>query len=378
MENTAHRPANPFLVYGYVSPEYFCDREKETANIIAALDNGRNLTLIAPRRIGKTGLIKNVFHHIKENDSSAVCVYVDIFSTRSQSDFIQTLGRGIFEELKAEGANMMERITSFLGHLRPVISMDSMTGSPSVSFDIAHEDEEQTLKGIFDRLESSGKRCYVAIDEFQQIAKYPETGTEALLRSYIQFIPNVHFIFAGSSQHLMTEMFISANRPFYNSTQIVQLSVIDRDKYYDFASRFFAAKNGAIARDVFDYIYDTFDGHTWYVQTILNRLYAMYDEVETVAQANRSVKDVIDENTVTYETLTAMLPDKQLSLLKAIAKEGAVHTPNNGSFITKYKLKAASSVSSALKALLAKELVYKSPKGFIVYDRLMDLWLKES
>ena len=62
------KPNNPFLVYSYHSPAYFCDRETETQKIISALNNERNLTLIAPRRMGKTGLIKNVFHNMAEQE----------------------------------------------------------------------------------------------------------------------------------------------------------------------------------------------------------------------------------------------------------------------------------------------------------------------
>ena len=56
-------PTNPFLITGYQGPDYFCDREKETASLMSALKNGRNITLISPRRMGKTGLIKNVFYY---------------------------------------------------------------------------------------------------------------------------------------------------------------------------------------------------------------------------------------------------------------------------------------------------------------------------
>jgi hypothetical protein len=66
------------------------------------------------------------------------------------------------------------------------------------------------------------------IDEFQQVAEYQEEGAEALLRSYIQFLPNTGFIFSGSRQHLMAEMFLSAKRPFYQSTQIMSISAIDK------------------------------------------------------------------------------------------------------------------------------------------------------
>ena len=56
--------ANPFICQGYESPEYFCDREVETAILLSHLKNGRNVTLISPRRIGKTGLFKNTFFYL--------------------------------------------------------------------------------------------------------------------------------------------------------------------------------------------------------------------------------------------------------------------------------------------------------------------------
>lgn len=56
---------NPFLIYAYAGPKYFCDRIEETEHLISALRNGRNVTLMSPRRMGKTGLIQNVFHQIR-------------------------------------------------------------------------------------------------------------------------------------------------------------------------------------------------------------------------------------------------------------------------------------------------------------------------
>jgi hypothetical protein len=51
--------ANPFLVGKYVSEDYFCDRIEETAFLKKQVDNGRNTAIIAPRRLGKTGLIQH-------------------------------------------------------------------------------------------------------------------------------------------------------------------------------------------------------------------------------------------------------------------------------------------------------------------------------
>ena len=72
---------NPFVVYGYKGAEYFCDRQKETEKMISTLHNERNITLVAPRRMGKTGLIHHVFHQMEEQYEGAKCFYLDIFAT---------------------------------------------------------------------------------------------------------------------------------------------------------------------------------------------------------------------------------------------------------------------------------------------------------
>ena len=52
---------NPFVVGRYISDKYFCDREQETDFLIKQIENGRNVALISPRRLGKTGLINHCF-----------------------------------------------------------------------------------------------------------------------------------------------------------------------------------------------------------------------------------------------------------------------------------------------------------------------------
>ena len=201
------KPNNPFLISGYYSPDYFCDRERETATMIDALYNGRNLTLIAPRRMGKTGLIKHVFYRLQERQPDTVTLYMDIYSTQNLGDFIRLFANTVLGRLDTVPQKALSRVAQFIKSCRPVFTFDELTGLPKATIDIAPASEETTLKEIFDYLQSADKRCYIAIDEFQQIAEYPEKGVEALLRSYIQFLPNVNFIFAGSKQHVMQEMF---------------------------------------------------------------------------------------------------------------------------------------------------------------------------
>ena len=370
------KPNNPFLVTGYHSPEYFCDRRQETETMIQALYNGRNVTLIAPRRMGKTGLVKHVFYKLREQEPDIVTFYMDIYSTQSLGDFIRLFASTVLGRLDSVPQKALGRVGKFIKSCRPVFTFDELTGQPKVTIDIIPSSEEATLREIFDYLRSSEKRCYIAIDEFQQIAEYPEKGAEALLRSYIQFVPNINFIFAGSKQHIMQQMFHSAKRPFYQSTQTQVIDRIARDEYYRFAADFFSRQGRKLAEETFGYLYDAFDGHTWYIQTLLNRLYG-YAGNPDIGMVDYAIGEVVAESTYTYENLLAAYPASNIRLLKAIAKAGCVREINSGDFITEYRLRAASSVNSALKRLIDREMVCKTADGYIVYDRFMAIWLRQ-
>ena len=370
------KPNNPFLIVGYHSPEFFCDRETETATILDALKNGRNITLIAPRRMGKTGLICNAFHHLKEQKSDIVTLYMDIYSTQSIGDFVRLFANTVLGKLDAAPQKALNRISQFIHSCRPVFTFDELTGVPKVTIDVAPQDEKSTLKEIFDYLASSQRHCCIAIDEFQQIAEYPEKGIEALLRSYIQFLPNENFIFAGSKQHLMQEMFTSSKRPFYQSTQLINIGSIDRETYADFAIGLFAKCSKLLPRDVFYAIYEMYDGHTWYIQYLLNRLYGYNQDVDMVMVSD-AMEQIVSEQSYSYQTLLKSYSAGQVRLLKAIAREGCVKEILAGDFISRNRLRAASSVSASLKRLQDNELVYLTPQGYIIYDRFMREWLRQ-
>lgn len=374
----AIKPRNPFIYEGYEGPEYFCDRKEETEELITNLQNGRNTTLVSPRKIGKTGLINHAFNRIKQQDKDAVCIYIDIFHTQNQYDFVQTLGKAIVEERLLDIRTPMVKVLNYFSHWRPTISADPVTGSPTVSVAIERSNTEYTVKSIFDYLNQSGKEVYVAIDEFQTITDYPEQGTEALLRSYIQFIHNVHFIFSGSKQHLMFEMFGSPKRPFYQSTAMMALLPLHEEVYYDFASQWFERKKGSFSREVFQQLYSLFDGYTWYLQSVLNRLYETERHITDFQQVREALLSILKDKSSQYEMVMTFLTDNQRNLLKAIAKDSCVAQLQANDFIRKHELPSASSIKKALSVLKDKDLVYQTPKGYIVYDRFLDLWMKRT
>lgn len=364
---------NPFLVRGYHSSEYFCDRKKETAQIVSALENERDVTLIAPRRYGKTGLIHNVFSSLPKEYHT---IYIDIFSTNSLADFTKMFASRVVGALDTKFDKAMGYVTKVFTSCRPTVT-PQIDGSVKFSFDLAPQQAEATLREAFEYLKLRDKRVVIAIDEFQQILEYPEKGSEALLRSLIQFLPNVRFIFAGSRHHLMRDMFMMPRHPFYQSTDILGLDVIPCKEYAVFARKFFNGAARPFEDEVFEELYKRYGGVTWYIQMVLNRVWEMGEGLDEVARIEEAVAHITDLRTFEYADLLSTQSEAEQKLLKAIAKAKVVKEPQSAEFVQKVGI-AASTVRSALQNLVARDLVYKDTAGYIVYDRFFGDWLERA
>ena len=369
---------NPFVTGGYVAPEYFCDREKEAEQVLKNIQNGNNITLISPRRMGKSGFIRHCFNHA-EITQNHTTFFVDIYATKSLNDFVFLLSKSIFNHLKSTSRKVLEHFLITLKSLRPEISFDEH-GIPSLGLGIGDiRKPEASLDEIFQFLNNSAKPCIVAIDEFQQIIKYPETNTEALLRTCIQQSPQTRFIFSGSQRHIMSEMFHSAARPFFASASTIYLEAIDKQKYIDFAQNHFMVYNRTITSETIEKIYNMFEGVTWYMQKTLNALFGETASGKCCGaeKVDDIVNAIIDSNKYTYSESMFRLPDKQGKLLIAIAKDGKVIAPTSSDFVKKHNLISASSIQAALKGLIEKDFVTRDENGYAVYDKFFEIWLKE-
>ncbi len=368
---------NPFVVGRYLSPDYFCDRQNETAFLIKQIQNGRNVALISPRRMGKTGLIHHCFHQTSLTDHFHT-FFVDIYATTSLAEFVYLLGKAIYEQLKPKGKVWTERFFQIITSLRMGFKLDAMTGEPS--FDISLGDiqtPQTTLDEIFAYLEAADKPCVVAVDEFQQISNYEEKNVEALLRTKIQQCRQTLFVFAGSKRHLMSNMFNSSSKPFYQSAISMGLDPIPVDTYADFASRLFEERGKHISRELTERVYGQFNGCTWFVQMMMNELYAMTGNSELcgLSKLETAESNVILAQEGSYKDILAHLAPKQKLVLQAIAKEGITRNITSSAFIKKYNLPSASSVQSAVKGLLKNDIITQEEDMYRIYDYFFAEWL---
>ena len=300
--------------------------------------------------------------------------------TKSLNDFVFLLSKSIFNQLKSVSRKILEAFLISLKSLRPEITIDEH-GMPSFAMSIGDiHKPEVSLDEIFRFLNASATPCIVAIDEFQQITKYPETNTEALLRTYIQQSPHTRFIFSGSRRHIMGEMFHSASHPFFASASTINLEAIDKQKYIEFSQKLFKSRQRDITAEAIEKIYDLFKGVTWYMQKTLNALFGETPEGAccNMEMAVEIIKLIVDSNNYTYSENMFRLPDKQGKLLIAIAKGSRVMSPTSAYFVKKYNLVSASSVQAALKGLIEKEFVTHDESGYTTYDKFLEIWLKDN
>lgn len=364
---------NPFLITGYKSPEYFCDREKETQKLLSAIENSRNITLIAERRIGKTVLLNHVGNQIK---SQVVFIYIDLYPTLQLRDFIRLLSDKILEKLEPFSEKVIRKLTVFFSALRPSFSFNPETGAPNLELNIRTvSDAEKSIGLLFQYIRESEKKVAIAFDEFQQILSYPEKNVEALLRSEIQKNTNSCFIFSGSQKHLLISMFNEYSKPFYQSTEILALEKIEKDVYTKFITNHFQTNNLQIDESTPAYIYEINNGITYNVQFICNKMFSRSGEKFDNKLVDEILDEVLTENELVYYNYRELVTSLQFKILKAVAREKVVEKPYSNEFIGKYKLNSTSSVKTSIEILLKKGILAQQQQGINVSDLFFSLWL---
>lgn len=370
---------NPFVTKGYVSAKYFCDREKESNLFLKEIENGNDIALIATRKIGKSGLISHCFNEFGLAEKYNL-FFIDLYSTCSLREMVYLMSRSIVKELAPKGTVILQRFLAVMKSLSFTVTSDA-SGMPQFGLQLGDIQEPQaTLEEIFNYLEGSDKPNIVAIDEFQQIANYPENNVEALLRTYIQNSHNSRFIFSGSQHHLMGEIFTSAKHPFYQSASVLHLNPIDKEKYTTFACNLFASYGKTLDSKVVDELYLRFDGVTWYLQKVLNAMFSMQSESGHygIEEMEEAIRFIVDSNDYTYAEKMAQLPEKQKALLLALNREGKANHITSVGFVKRHKLYSTSAVQSACNSLIDKEMISEEFGYYFVYDRFFGLWLKDN
>lgn len=365
---------NPFLLAGYYSEEYFCDRKQELNELHQHFENERNVVIYSWRRIGKTALIKCFLSQLEKKKTAEV-IYVDLLGTREMSDAIRSITQAVFDRFGRTGSGISFSFQKLLGSIGLELTFDPVTGAPTLGMGIRNaESHGNSLAALGEFLIRRNKQTIVVFDEFQQIVRYTEQNGEALFRSWMQSFPGIRFIFCGSHRHMMVSMFSGKNRPFYGSAQLMQLDPIDQNQYIDFISSLFSKGGKVIDPSAIQKIFSWSRMQTYCIQLVCNKLYAIYDNV--VDESLEVVfHEILEQESPFFSEYLKLLTHMQWRVLKAVAREEPLHNPLSKDFIGKYDLGASSSVSTALGMLKKHELIIQEYGAYYIHEVLLRNWL---
>ncbi len=372
---------NPFVLNSYSGPEFFCDREEETEMLLKNIENRSNTAIFSQRRMGKTALVKHVFHFL-EKKKGIIPVYLDIYPTSNLKEFSDALSTAIYNVFPIH-ATIGRKFWEHLKLLRPVVTVNTLSGAPELSLDISSPEQiEKTIPQLFSFLAQQNSHVVIAIDEFQQILSYPEKRVEALLRTTIQGLNNVSFLFLGSDRTLMSEIFNSAKRPFYASSKYLILDQISAASYQLFIEKAFVRSGVVVDDGAIKKILDSTQRHTFYTQLLCHEIFS--DNISHLKEETviGTLYKIIKQYEPVFFQYRSLLTHSQWKVLKAVAAEEKVVKPYSQDFIKKYDLNSSSNVKRSLDALTEKSIVYhnmsiKEP-FYEVEDKFLMRWLQNN
>jgi uncharacterized protein len=371
-------PKNPFVVTGYHGPKWFCNRTEETSKIISAWENGRNLTLMSIRRMGKTGLIHHVFFNLRKNKGLRL-IYLDILPARNVSDLVRIFTKALILDEQRRPGNYLKKLGRLFAGLQVKLTLSPQSGMPELEFGYRSTDESmQDLEQLFTYIGAQTQEYLIAFDEFQQIVQFPETNIEASLRAQVQTIKNARFIFSGSHKHLLGSIFSDSGRPFYQSTDMLHLKALESSEYSEFIINHLWANKQQVTHELAASLLDQLRHHTFYVQFFFNRLYESGIKKPEWKDAESLLEKIIKEREHVFYDYRNLLTTNQFLLLQAIAREKKISQPTSQEFIETHRLGQPSSVNRSLKALLEKEMIYQEQGVYYVYDVFFSKWLEKT
>lgn len=369
---------NRSFIYGIsVSGDNFTDRVKETRRLKMDFENGLNVVLISPRRMGKTSLVKKVQQVV---DSSIVhTVYIDIYDCKSEYDFYNKFAESVLKQTSGRMELFLEKTKKFLTRLTPKISFSpDPTADYSVSLGITPKEytPEEILQLPELIAQQIGKHIVVCIDEFQQVAEWSDTlQVQKRMRGVWQHQKHTSYCLFGSRQHMMNKLFQSKAMPFYQFGEPNYLQPIPTEDWIPFIRQKFTDKGLAISEEHIRTICDTVQNQSSYVQQLAWNVMINTDAEVTEQTIQAGISDLLIQCTPLFMEQTGGLSGYQMNFLKAIAA-GQHNQFMSVSVLQEYQLGSKSNVERIQNVLREKDYIVSTPDGFFLSDPIMELWLK--
>ena len=378
IEAMANENEAPFVFGVRVEGDTFTDRKEETKRLKMNFLYGVNTILISPRRMGKTSLVEKVSSMVE--CESLKIAKIDAFGCRSENDFINAFATAVVRATSTKWEEWIENAKTFLSRFIPKISIGQ---DPISDFSIALEyNKSNTVTEDILQLpetiaKQKGIKIVICIDEFQQIADFPDSLTfQKKLRSIWQLQRNVSYCLYGSKKHMMETMFQSQSHPFYRFGDIFYLNKIAESDWVEFICNRFKVTGKEISPELATEICSVTDRYSSYVQQLSWLVWLRTTFRTTKEDVEYGIDHMLDACEPLFIQQTESLSSYQMNFLRALT-DGVTTGFTRSEVLNNYQLGTAANISRLKKALTEKDLIaLTAPKKLQISDPILALWLK--
>ena len=368
------------FVYGMsVEGENFTDRVKETKRLKMDLENGINVILVSPRRIGKSSIVRKVMKEM--TDTKIKMVFMDIYDCRSEYDFYNRFASELLKQTATKTEQMIENVKKFLIRLTPKIAFSPEPMSEfSLSLGITPQNyQPEEILQLPEMIgQAQGVHVVVFIDEFQQIGEMTDSlSIQKRLRGVWQHQRNVSYCLFGSKKHLMTKLFQNRRMPFFQFGEMMFLDIIPTDEWIPFIRSRFESQGKQISEELARRICETVEGNSSYVQQLAWNVMAETDKVATEDDFLRAVDSLLAQCSALFEEQLKGLTGHQLNFLRALS-DGVTTDFASKSILETYLLGSKSNVSRIKSSLQNKEMIDFNKDAVYLEDPVFKIWFKRN
>ena len=368
------------FVYGMsVEGENFTDRVKETKRLKMDLENGINVILVSPRRIGKSSIVRKVMKEMV--DPTIKMVFMDIYDCRSEYDFYNRFASELLKQTATKTEQVIENVKKFLIRLTPKIAFSPEPMSEfSLSLGITPQNyQPEEILQLPEMIgQAQGVHVVVCIDEFQQIGEMPDTLTiQKRLRGIWQHQRNVSYCLFGSKKHLMTKLFQNRRMPFYQFGEMMFLDKIPTADWVPFICSRFGRQGKQISEELAKRICETVEGNSSYVQQLAWNVLAETEQTTTEEDFCRGVDALLAQCSALFEEQLKGLTGYQLNFIRALC-DGVSSDFGSKAILETYNLGSKSNISRIKTALQDKEMIDFDKDTVYLEDPVFKIWFKRN
>ncbi len=361
--------------------ENICNLDREKKILLDGALSGKKLVVYGPRNFGKTSLVKNVvIPAFRGKKKKSFVLFADLMEVKSLESIHQRI-RSSFEKSFADSfprQNLLNIAKQFLQNLRPQVTLDPVTGQPSLSIDAHSSPHERPFAEIFSVI---GEKIapemptLIVLDEFQDIAFVPEA--QGIFRQVLQELKGIPIILMGSKRHILSKIFSQPAAPLASFGEDVEFQPIPYEEYHDYILERFHQRKLNIHDDNAKTLQDALFRIPEAINIVCAHLYAtLHDETVEIDQVYQAIDKAVEGRASRYESLLSLLSEKEEEVLQKIALQKVVPHPTGQEFLRTIHA-SQRSVKLIVDRFMDKSILEKTKDGYRISDPMLFYFLRK-